>query len=60
MPTREQIEQTMADGFLPNENIGQQFRAAHALEYIAFYMGRIDKNLARLATAAENIAARQS
>ena len=60
MPTREQIEQRMAEGFLPDENIAQEFRASRALEYIAFVMGRIDRNLARLTQAVESIATRQS
>ena len=53
MPTRKETEEKMAAGFLPDDNTQQDFRAAIALEYIAFYMGRIDKNLARLAHAVE-------
>ena len=60
MPTRKEIEEKMAEGFLPDESIAQEFRAARALEYIAFYMGRIDQNLARLAHAVERIPRPQS
>ncbi len=42
------IEERMAQGFLPDETVQLEFRSPRALEYIAFYMGRIDKKLERL------------
>ena len=60
MSTRKEIEDKMAEGFLPDANTQQDFRAIIALEHIAFSVGRIDKNLAKLTQAVERIATPQA
>lgn len=42
------LEARMARGFLPSDTTQTELRGPVALEYIAFYMGRIDKKLDRL------------
>jgi hypothetical protein len=52
---REELRrQRMEADFVPNDAVGGQnvlseLRVAHALEYIAYQMGQINRNLARIA-----------
>lgn len=51
---RDAIKARMESSFVPNDVVGTHnveppLRVAHALEYIAFQMGQINKSLARIA-----------
>ena len=56
MMTPEQIKARMAEnGFKPSD-ANPEHRVAHALEYIAFYLERIDVSLNRIADSAHVLA----
>ena len=49
MEDKEQrIAEEMAKGFIPNRNTRIEDRAAIATDYMAFYLGEINKKLGRL------------
>ena len=45
------LEEKMAQGFLPEQHTQLDFRGPIALEYIAFFLGRIDKKLGLISDA---------
>jgi len=47
MTDRKIIEERMAEGFVPSGG-NPDLRVAAALEYIAFFLGRIDKNISEI------------
>jgi len=46
--TQKQLEERMAEGFLPHPSTQVDMRGHVAAEYMAFFLGRIDKKLGRL------------
>jgi hypothetical protein len=46
-----------AQPFAPVSNVGNETRDSHSLEYIAFYLGEIEKQLGKIAGHLDNIGA---
>ncbi len=52
MSTKEESKQRMTQsGFMPNPDLRTDLRVAHALDFIAFYLERIDQRMEELARA---------
>jgi len=50
-------ERMAANPYAPIQNAQIEFRAPHALEYIAFYLGEIEKHLGKIADGVEKVGA---
>lgn len=48
MADKKTIERIMAEGFLPDPSLRWEQKGPRALEYIAFYLSRIDRTLAAI------------
>jgi hypothetical protein len=48
MADKKTIERIMAEGFLPDPSLQWEQKGPRALEYIAFYLSRIDRTLASI------------
>ena len=52
MPTKQELKERMAEsGFTPNPDLRVELRTANALDFIAFYLERIDQRIEELARA---------
>ena len=58
MADRKRVKQFMEAVFLPAADVAAEHRTANALDYIAYHMGQIDKNLSEINDAVRVIAQR--
>lgn len=56
MATPEQIKAYFEGDFLPAANLSPELRNANALEYIAFQLGRLNRNLEATKVSVERLA----